>query len=116
DPSSSTLKLSSCKPGINSPLLVVTITLRFTSGTSTCREKSGIPGGFLTFGGGGSGGASFFFGTASGPILPCGPPASGGGSCWGGFCGCCGCAEVVDAEEFAGGFCAHSGTPQTTII
>src|SRR5260370_24975704 len=85
-PSCRTLKFCFLSPGINSPFLVVTITSTSTSGTFTCRVESGIPSGFLTVRLGGSGGASVFLGTATGLTPPCGPPASGGASCEGGFC------------------------------
>src|SRR5271169_6067409 len=45
---------------------------------------------FFGFSGAGGGGSSFFLGMTYGPTSFCGPPASGGASCWFGFCaGCC---------------------------
>jgi len=64
-----------------------------------------MPSTLLGFSGGGEGGSSPFFGIAYGPELPFGPPASGGTSCWLGFCesdppeGCC--AKAGAAEKVA---------------
>src|SRR5206468_5947326 len=61
-------------------------------------------------GGGGAGGSSPFLGIAYGPVSLLGPPASGGASCWLGFCcvvdcepepdwpGCCGAAKSCSGE------------------
>src|SRR3954469_18580764 len=56
-------------------------------------------------GGGGGGSDSPFFGIAYGPVSLLGPPASGGTSCWLGFCWApefwpfVGCSEVSCAAE-----------------
>src|ERR1700722_8769337 len=42
---------------------------------------------FFGFSGAGGGGSSFFLGITYGPTSFCGPPASGGASCWFGFAG-----------------------------
>src|ERR1035438_6094147 len=52
---------------------------------------------FLGRSGAGGGGSSFFLGTTYGPMSFCGPPASGGASCWFGFVG--GCCLVSCACE-----------------
>src|SRR5215471_3735546 len=77
-PSSSTRKFSFFNPGTNMPSLVSTPTSRVTRGTLTRMEKLGIPSTFCGSLGTSSffGGSSFFFGTAIGPMSPCGPPAS----------------------------------------
>src|ERR1039458_7521311 len=44
---------------------------------------------FFGFSGAGGGGSSFFLGITYGPTSFCGPPASGGASCWFGLAGGC---------------------------
>src|SRR5580658_4910376 len=61
-------------------------------------------------GGGGGGGSSFFLGTTYGPTSFCGPPASGGASCWFGLAGGCCCGGCCCGVSWA---CA--GRVATTV-
>src|SRR5271167_753164 len=86
-PSSQTLKWSLATLGGKAsgrPSFITTRASTVTTGTSTCKEYSGMSACFFGLGGGGvSSDESVFFGTAMGPTSPPGPPASG--TVWSGF-------------------------------